>query len=256
MLELPKPKLADISGFTINCPDLELSLDFYKKLGFTELFRGDFPFKLVEVTDGQIQIMLRQSPTLYFALTYYPKNIDAVAEMMESAGVEFWEKTNAETDYLKRFITTTPEGLNLSLVMYVDAFSQPPGPTMLTMPQADLFEPEKYVNKTIGLFGEVAIPSPDLEASILYWQALGFTTLSKFESPYPWAIISDGLNAVGLHQTDAFNYPAITYFAVDMRQRIEALKEKGLTPHIEKDDGNITLLTAEGQHINLYTLGM
>ena len=41
-----------------------------------------------------------------------------------------------------------------------------------------------------------------------------------------------------------------------MRKRIEALKENGITPLIEKDDGNVTLLTAEGQHINLYTLGI
>lgn len=256
MLELPKPKLADVSGFTINCPDLEASLEFYQKLGFTELFRGDFPFKLVEITDGQIQIMLRQSPTLYFAMTYYPRDIDKLVEGLEGAGIEFWEKTNAATDYLKRFITTTPEGLNLSLVMFVDAFTQPPGPTMLTMPPADYFNPEKYVNRTIGMFGEVALPVIDLEASLKYWEVFGFTALSKYESPYPWAIISDGLNAVGLHQTEEFTYPAITYFAVDMAQRIANLKEAGITPFKEKDGGNVTLLTPEGQHINLYTLGI
>ena len=256
MFDLPKPKLGDISGLTINCPDLEASLEFYQKLGFTELFRGDFPFKLIEITDGQIQIMLRQSPTLYFALTYYPRNIEAVVEELESAGIEFWEKTNTETDYLRRYITTTPDGLNVSFVMYVDAFSQPPGPTMLTMPQGDYFDPEKYVNKTIGLFGEIAHPVLDLDASILFWKKLGFATLSKFASPYPWAIISDGLNSVGLHQTTDFDYPAITYFAVDMAERIEKLKAAGITDLTEKSSGNVVLLTPEGQHINLFTLGM
>lgn len=256
MFDLPKPKLGDISGLTINCPDLEASLEFYQKLGFTELFRGDFPFKLIEITDGQIQIMLRQSPALYFAITYYPRNIDEVAAELEGQGIVFWEKANTESDYLKRYITTTPDGLNVSFVMYVDAFSQPPGPTMLTMPQADYFNPEKYVNKTAGLFGEIAHPVVDLEASILFWKKLGFATLSKFTSPYPWAIISDGINSVGLHQTTDFDYPAITYFAPDMAERVEKLKAAGLTDYTEKGGGNIVLKTPEGQHINLFKLGL
>ena len=129
MLELPKPKLADVSGFTINCPDLETSVEFYQKLGFTELFRGDFPFKLVELTDGQIQIMLRQSPTLYFALTYYPRDIDSVAEALENAGIEFWEKTNTATDYLKRYITTTPWS---GMARWLTRVGGPGGPSRCT----------------------------------------------------------------------------------------------------------------------------
>lgn len=256
MLELPIPRLGQVAGFTINCPDLDASREFYQKLGFTELFEAEFPFKLVEITDGQIQIMLRQSPNLYFAMTYYPRNIDAVAETLERGGIEFWEKANTKSDFIKRYITTTPEGVNVSLVQYIDTFVQPPGPTMLIMPQEDYFNPEKYVNQTIGMYGEIAHPTADLEATVRFWELLGFVAVSRYESPYPWAILSDGLNTVGMHQTTKFNYPAITYFAVNMAERIEKLREEGITPQVEEDRGNVTLLTPEGQHINLFTVGM
>ena len=74
--------------------------------------------------------------------------------------------------------------------------------------------------------------------------------------PYPWAIASDGLAVVGLHQTTEFDYPAITFFAADMKDKIEKLKENGLTDFKEKGPGNVVLRTPEHQHINLFKLGM
>ena len=255
MFDLPKPKLAEVSGLTINTPHLEASTEFYKKLGFTELFRGDFPFPLVELTDGQIQIMLRQTPEKYFALTYYPKDIDAVAAELAAIGIEPYEKSITESDYLKFYTFKTPDGFIVSMVMYVQAFAHPPGPTMLTMPQEDYFKPEKYTNQVAGMFGELAYPVKDLEISIAFWEKLGFKVLSKYGEPRPWAILSDGLNVVGLHQADDFDQPAITYFASDMAERIEKLKAGGLTDLTEKGPGNVVLNTPEGQHVNLFSFG-
>lgn len=256
MFDLPKPKLAEVSGLTINTPDLEASAEFYKKLGFTELFRGDFPFPLVELTDGQIQIMLRQTPEKYFALTWYPKDIDAVANGLIAEGIEPYEKSITESDYLKFYRFKTPDGFIVSMVMFIESFTQPAGPTMLAMAQEDYFNPEKYTNQTAGMLGEIAYPVSDLDVSIAFWEKLGFKVLSKYESPYPWAILSDGLNAVGLHQSTEFDYPAITYFAADMPEKIEKLKAAGLTDYKEKGAGNIVVNTPEGQHVNLFSLGL
>ena len=128
---------------------------------------------------------------------------------------------------------------------------------MLTMSPQDYTNPDKYVNKVCGMFGEFAQPVKDLEASILFWEKLGFKALSKFSSPYPWAIISDGLAVVGLHQTSNFKDPTITFFAKDMKEKIENLKTAGL-PGLEAATGlsNVTLTTPEGQRINLFKLGM
>lgn len=253
---LPKPKLGDVSAITITSPDLEKSLAYYQRLGFKELFRSDFPFPFIQVSDGALMMMTRKDNDPYCAITYYVKDMDKVVAELESAGIKFSQKPKA-ADMIKRYIFQSPDDVTISLVTFVDGFVQPPGPTMLTMPPADLMDPGKYVNKSCGLFGEFAQPVKDMEASISFWEKLGFVTLSKRESPYPWAIMSDGLNVVGLHQTNHFTKPAITFFASDMKEKIEKLVSEGLTDVSEiAGKKNVTLTTPEGQKINLFSFGM
>ena len=105
------------------------------------------------------------------------------------------------------------------------------------------------------MFGEYALPIKNLDNSVLFWEKLGFKSLSKHLSPYPWAILSDGLAIVGLHQTTNFDTPAITFFASDMKDKIEKLKNGRLDNYTEKNSDNIVLNTPEKQHINLFKLG-
>ncbi len=255
-MELPQPKLGEITAITIASPNLEASLKFYQILGFTEVMRFDFPFPWIQISDGALLIMLRLDKKEYIALTYYVKNIDKITTELEQVGIKFSQKPQAN-DLVKRFVFESPDGLTISLVSIIDGFAQPPGPTMLTMPQSDMFNPEKYVNKICGMYGEFAHRVNDLNVSVSYWEKLGFKALTKFESPYPWAILSDGLAVVGLHQTKNFINPAITYFASDMKDKINKLKNEGLNNFEEKmGAGNITLTTPENQRINLFSMGM
>lgn len=252
---LPRPKLGNVSAFTISSPDLEKSLAFYQKLGFSELFRSDFPFPLIQISDGSVMIMLRKDNTPYIALTYYVNEIEKTAEDLEKNGIEFNGKPKAG-DMIKRYLLKSPDGFNISLVSFVDGFTQPTGPTMLTMQPADLTNPDKYPNIHCGVFGEYAQPVKNLDQSVNFWEKLGFQVISKFTSPYHWAIMSDGLNVIGLHQNDHFSAPTITYFAADMKLKIENLQAAGLPVNAAKDQANITLTTPEQQHINLFKLGM
>ncbi|HWB25862.1 MAG TPA: hypothetical protein VG738_10305 [Chitinophagaceae bacterium] len=247
------PLLGSITAITITSPALEKSLTWWQKLGFTEVMRSDFPFPWIQVSDGALLIMLRGDSNPYLALTYYIKT-EQVISLLEAEGVTFAQKPK-ETDMVRRYRLQSPDGMNISLVLIPDGFIQPPGPTMLTMHQEDYFNPEKYVNKTCGMFGELAHPVKQLDASISFWEKLGFKVFSKFAQPYPWAIMSDGLAVVGLHQTNNFSYPVITFFAADMKEKIARLKEQGIDDYVEKGTGSIVLITPEKQHINLFKMG-
>lgn len=254
MLQLPTPILGNISAITITTPDFATSIAFYQTLGFKEVARADWPFPWVQVSDGVLLIMLRKTPDPYIALTYFTAGYSRVFKELESKGITFTEQSGPK-DMVKRCAFQSPDGVNIRIVGITDGFSHPPGPGMLQMPQEDYFNPSKYVNKTIGLFGELAQPVKDLHASTAFWRKLGFTTLSEFTNPYPWCVMTDGLMAVGLHQTEHFAEPAITFFAADMRQKITSLKEKGLTNYNEKGPSNIVLNTPEQQHIFLFQMG-
>lgn len=252
---LPTPKLGAVTAITIASPDLEISLNYYQQLGFKEIFRADFPFPWIQITDGALLIMLRKDKNPYIALTYYADEFENVVKELKTAGVQVNEMPTPDP-IIKRYLIQSPDRHNITLVT-VEGFYQPPGPTMLTMPQQDYMNPDKYVNKICGMFGEFAHPVSDLGASILFWEKLGFKTMSKFTSPYPWAILSDGIAVVGLHQTKHFSHPTITYFAKDSKEKIENLKSKKLKDFPEKAaTSNIKLTTPEKQHINLFGLGM
>ncbi len=255
MQNIPTPILGEVTAITITSPDLDKSLSFYKKLGFYEVMRMDFPFPWIQITDGALLIMLRQDDMPYIALTYYVKNIDQSVKIIEDSGLSFSEKPNP-TDMVQRFMLKSPDNINISLIHIAEGFSQPKGPTMLTMQQTDYANPEKYVNKVCGMFGEFAQPVEDLDKSIVFWNLLGFKTLYKISRQYPWAILSDGLAIVGLHQTRNFSKPTITFFASDMKNKIEHLKQNGISDYREQSAGNIVLETPEQQEINLFGLGM
>lgn len=253
---LPKPILGDVSAITITSLDLEKSFAYYQRLGFKELFRTDFPFPFIQISDGALMMMIRKDATPYCALTYYVKDMDKIVAELEAEGIQFSQKPKA-ADMIKRYTFLSPDDVTISLVTFVDGFVQPPGPTMITIPQSDYFNPEKYINKACGLYGEFAQPVKDLETSISFWGKLGFITLSKRETPYPWAIMSDGLNVIGLHQATNFSQPTITFFASDMKEKISKLISDGLTDISEiEGKANITLTTPEGQKVNLFSFGL
>jgi hypothetical protein len=187
-------------------------------------------------------------------LTYYVKELEKVVADLKQAGVTI---TNLPTPnpMIQRYVIKTDEEHNITLVTYVEGFEQPTGSTMLTMQPQDYSNPEKYINKSCGMFGEYALPIKNLDNSVLFWEKLGFKSLSKHLSPYPWAILSDGLAIVGLHKTTNFDTPAITFFASDMKDKIEKLKNVRLDNYTEKNSDNIVLNTPEKQHINLFKLG-
>jgi predicted enzyme related to lactoylglutathione lyase len=176
---------------------------------------------------------------------------------LENNGITFFQKP-AAGDMLNRHLIKTPDGHIISILNNIEHFfKKPEGPTMLRMAQQDFFAPDKYVNQVCGMFGEFAHPVKDLEASIEFWQKFGFVTTTKFQSPYPWAILTDGQAVVGLHQTKDFDKPVITFFASDSKDKIARLVENGLTNYREKgNSSNIILTTPEKQEIFLFKLGM
>ncbi|HYG52883.1 MAG TPA: VOC family protein [Flavobacteriales bacterium] len=255
MLNLPQPKLGHVTTITITTPDLDKSFAFYTKLGFNEVGRYDFPFPWIQISDGALLIMLRKDTTPAISLTYYVKDMDSVVTEVENTGITFAEKKNMGG--IMRNVAVSPDGLKIALVTHVDGFNQPSGPTMLKMPHQDYFNPAKYPNATIGMFGEFAHPVQNLDTAIAFFEKLGFAKLYVNESPYRWAILSDGLAVIGAHQTTNFTDPTITYFASDMKEKIAALKAKGgLDIHKDMGESNTVLNTPEGQKFNLFKLGM
>lgn len=113
-----------------------------------------------------------------------------------------------------------------------------------------------YQNKVCGIFGEFVLLVLNVDLSLAFWEKLGFKPISTMTTPYSWSILSNGLSVIGLPQTTTFNQPAITFFAANIPTRIEASKAGGLSQDMDKESGNITLITPEQQPISLFKLDL
>ena len=255
-LAFTQSKLGDVACVYVTTANIDSSFAVYEKLGFEKTLYSDFPFRWALLSDGSLLIMMRQDPKPYIGLTYYSANVDDVAGKLEKEGIEFVQKPKAG-DVMKRYYIKTPDGFNIVLTNNAGGFKPPTGITLLTMKPTDFNSADKYPNKLVGAFGEFAQPVTDIQASVNFWKKLGFKVSAEMKVPYPHAILTDGLMIVGLHQTNHFTYPAVTYFGMNTAKHIQELKGKGLLNFVEiAGNNNVSLQTWEGQHFFIFTIGM
>ncbi len=249
-------KLGDVASVYITTTNLDSSLAVYAKLGFSKTNSNVFPSPWAQVSDGSLMIMLRKDDTPYIGLTYYSRDVEKVAAQLEKDSIVFTGKPK-EGDMIKRYYFKSPEGFNIMLSSNLGGFTPPSGPTMLTMKPTDFADATKYPNQLCGAFGEFAFPVKEVNTSLAFWKKLGYKSTAVMKEPYPYVIITDGLMLIGLHQTDHFNYPAITYFGINTANRIKQLKENGLTNFSEvQGRNNVSLKTWEGQHFFIFSMGL
>ena len=249
-------RLGSMACVYVTTTDLDSSAALYGKLGFSVTGENSFPVSWKQVSDGSLVIMMRKENTPYMGLTYYTDNIDSLAGALQQQGIIFSQQPKPG-DPIKRFYFKSPDGFSIMLAANLGGFKQPTGITMATMQAADYADATKFPNKVCGVFGEFCHPVKELNTSISFWKNIGFSVLYTTQSPYPHAILSDGLMIIGLHQTDHFDYPAITYFGIDVPTRIAGLKSAGLAAFSPLGgERNQVLRTFEGQHFFIFSMGM
>ncbi len=238
-------RLGDTVHVTIGVPDLAASLAFYGQIGFGITEQADEPYPWAILSDGQLVLGLHQDGLVYRGLTYFAPDMGDRVEALAALGLEFVARREDQGRFIQA-IFVGADNLAISLIAYGGHDHEPP----LSQP-----------NPRLKTFGEYSLGVTDLEASIAYWQQLGFELAHRDKAPYPWAILRDGLMILGLHQQTEFSGPAITYFAPDMPARIQGLAEAGvpLVREFANAEGIIAgakLVAPDGQEILLFTADM
>ena len=183
---------------------------FYQKLGFKVVSQDNDPWPWILLSDGSIHVQLSVDGMEYFGINYYNKDLPTTAAMLKDKGVEFFMESSSPWP-LK--VMEDPDGrFGIALIGF--AASYPSIPPM--------------TKGSLGTLGEIAIPVTNFDTTSLWLQQLGFTSQGKQSSPYTWGIHTDGLISIGLHQSDHFDKPAITYFSPDSQELIKRLKAAGM----------------------------
>jgi catechol 2,3-dioxygenase-like lactoylglutathione lyase family enzyme len=204
-------KLGKFVELSIAVPDLAKSVPFYERLGFEKLEQSWEPWPWAVLTDGVITVNLSQATPGTVVLNYIASDMEERVAQVESLGVPISRVQDAQIPEMIAGMAT-PAGLGVSLLAYpARRIPRPSG---------------KSVCKA-GNFGELACPVEDVEDSVTLWTKLGFQRLRGSSLPYPWAVISDDLMTIGLHESRDLEKPALVYYSDNTPERIEQLEFEG-----------------------------
>ncbi len=80
----------------------------------------------------------------------------------------------------------------------------------------------------LGRFLEVSIRTPDIQASLAFYESLGFQQAPVGEIwQHPYAVVTDGRLCLGLHQY-AFHSPSLTFVQPELAWSLRPLRRLGI----------------------------
>jgi predicted lactoylglutathione lyase len=213
---------------------------FFQQIGFIQFGDShDESYRWKMVADGNIYVGLHEYDEPSPLLMYFTNHFEEKTAVVEKLGLPLVNKMEMEGKPI--------------MIAVEDPNGQRLGITDLMGMELEVPEIEKV--SLLGDFGEYSIPTKDMEASEKWWREIGFEG-EIFEEPYRWGILSDGLIPIGLHETDEFSEPALTYFSGDMKDKLKVLQEKGLAFPWKQEDAddikNAHIETPEGQRFFLF----
>jgi len=107
----------------------------------------------------------------------------------------------------------------------------------------------------LGRFLEISIHTPDIQASLEFYESLGFTQASVGEAwPHPYAVVTDGRLFIGLHGA-VIRSPALTFVLPELARGIERLRDIGIEFDQERIGSDVfnqaTFTDPAGMSVNL-----
>lgn len=206
---MPLGRFLEIS---LGAADVAESLAFYESLGFVQAQVGEaWPHAYAVVTDGRLSLGLHRQELEAPLPTWVAPSLREQLGALAALGIEV-EEARIDDLALHQALLRDPDGQLLRLVE-ARTFSPPdlaPGHATL-----------------LGYFEELALPTADPAAASAFWERLGFVAFDAVTEPFGKVVAASRDLNVGLYQPD-LRTPTLVFSAVDMPQRIDALRDRGL----------------------------
>jgi catechol 2,3-dioxygenase-like lactoylglutathione lyase family enzyme len=202
--------------FSLTAPDIQASLDFYCKLGFSEAQVGEtWAHPYAVVTDGRICLGLHQQEETEPTLTFVKPGLLKHLEVFESRGIEF-EYRRLGNDVFNEVAWKDPDGHLLRLI------------------EARTFSPSKRsgtLTSRCGYFTELALPCADAATGKTFWENLGFVAMEEFDDRLPHVSCTSDFIDLGLYPPSGPPRSAGLRFEVDdIDTTLKSLADLGISP--------------------------
>lgn len=204
--------------FSLATPDIQASLDFYVKLGFSQAQVGDaWTHPYAVVTDGRIHLGLHQADIPAPSMTFVRPDLLKQLDALERLGVEFAFR-RLGNDVFNEVGWFDPSGQLIRLV------------------EARTFSPSKRkVTETshCGYFSEIGLPTPDKEASKTYWEQLGFVGIEELDDRLPHVSCTSDTIDLGLYEPAHLRRSTLRFEVDDVARTLARLAQIGLSANGE-----------------------
>jgi hypothetical protein len=221
---------------SIEAPDILASMEFYQGLGMLPATVGEiWTHRYGVVTDGNLVLGLHDYAFASPALTYVRPDLGkSLPELKKRAGSPAFSKLADDEFNEAGFID--PDG-HMVAVLEARTFSPPEiRATDITI---------------LGHFSEYALPVTNLDASVTFWENLGFVMTDREEGELCCASLTSDFLNLGLYQNSRMRSPALVFREPDMAVRIQYLLAQGFrvqtgTPISADPLASATLVAPEG----------
>ena len=198
--------------FSLAAPDIQASLDFYAKLGFSQTDVGDaWPHPYAVVTDGRVCLGLHQAAIVH-SLTFVKPDLLKYLQPLEDLGLDF-ELRRLGDDVFNE-------------VAWFD-----PSRQMIRLIEARTFSPSKRASidtSRCGYFLEIALPAHDLEKSKLYYEQFGFVGIDECDARLPHIACTSDFIDLGLYGATHLQRAALRFEVEDVKAAMERIVEVGI----------------------------
>jgi catechol 2,3-dioxygenase-like lactoylglutathione lyase family enzyme len=201
--------------FSIAAPDIQASLDFYARLGFSQAEVGEaWQHPYAVVTDGRIYLGLHQQALPAPAMTFVKPDLLKHIDGLEELGLEF-EFRRLGNDVFNEVGWFDPSGQLIRLI------------------EARTFSPSKRTGtdtSRCGYFIEIALPTPDLQESKSYWERFGFVGIDDTNDRLPHISCTSDYVDLGLYEPSHLRRSTLRFEVDDVGGTLARLAEVGISP--------------------------
>jgi catechol 2,3-dioxygenase-like lactoylglutathione lyase family enzyme len=226
--------LGDFLEISLSTRDILASIEFYRKLGFSEAPAGStWQHPYTVMTDGRLYIGLHKREAATPALSFVLPELSRRIADLEALGIEL-ASCNIGLDQFNEISFLDPDGQSVTLL------------------EARTYSPvhDAHLPATLcGYFREFRLSVRNRAASVLFWEAMGFIISDESESSGSYAQASWGGINLGLNQTARATPPELVFSHPGLDEAIPFIEMRGLD--MKEDPQGVRLATPEGLNLVL-----